>query len=74
MALKIEKGIPFPEPTSVASELGRFEIGDSAFIEVASGKVPYSTVYNYATRTGKTFKVRTTVENGVRGIRVWRVA
>lgn len=77
MMLKIEKGIPIPAPTGLSHELGQFEIGDSAFIEVAKGKKTSTfcaMVYNYAARSGKEFKTRTATENGVRGVRIWRVA
>lgn len=67
--IKIEKGIPMPArrgTTGVA--WGAMEIGDSAFI-------PRTNVY-YAGRgrNGFKFRSRTVTENGVKGVRVWRIA
>ena len=64
----------------------KFEIGDSCFFPgcAPSGtktkrnsgmsRTEYNGCIQYARRNGKKFTARTVVENGTKGMRVWRVS
>jgi hypothetical protein len=69
---KIEKNIPLPNvrDKSIASLLRQMEIGDSFFYP--NGKHSFSG--RFSSLRPKKFVVRTVLENGIKGIRVWRVA
>lgn len=67
--IKIDKDIPIPVgPMGSKYPLGKLEVGDSFFIE---GQKTLSGVFGQ--HKPKKFSVRTVTENGVKGVRVWRV-
>lgn len=71
MELKIDKGVPMPKPAwGKLSELCKsMEVGDSVFFPGrSSGSLAGSLV-----RFGYKFAKRTVTENGVKGVRVWRI-
>jgi hypothetical protein len=71
---KIDKGVPLP-PTKHGTKkypFGEMEVGDSVFFAGnTSDKI--SSAYAYYQRNGKRFANRTVIENGLSGVRVWRV-
>lgn len=73
MAIEIEKGVPIP-PIKAAKNTYPYremQVGDSFFIP---GKKS-SEVTTHSKSTGHMkFTRRTVVENGVKGVRVWRFA
>jgi hypothetical protein len=77
MEIKIEKGIPIPKKReSKWSLFGQMNVGDSVFFpftdESSSTSCTSSMTY-YSTKKGYKLTRRITIENGVRGIRVWRL-
>jgi hypothetical protein len=48
-------------------------VGESFFVPGRNSANMASTASAAGARLGRTFRVRTTVEGGVRGVRVWRV-
>lgn len=78
MAIQIDKGIPVPQsrkakPKSEELEtILSLEIGDSFFIEVPRNCL--TSKASYASRlTKRTYSIRAREENGVQGLRVWRL-
>ena len=69
--IKVEKGIPIP-PTSNRGKYPwlQMEVGDSFF---APGRKTSQIGSCYNRIVGKTFRSRTRIENGVKGVRVWRI-
>lgn len=68
---KIEKGIPVPaHHPSTKFPLAVMEIGDSFFVV---GVTIVSLHQGFRRHRPKRFISRTVVEEGVRGVRVWRV-
>ena len=78
--LKIEKGIPLPlskrEGIYRQYTFGKFEVGDSAFFDVngKGGEMLRQGLSQFARRNDRKFATRTVTENGVKGLRVWRIA
>lgn len=70
--IKIEKGIPIPPGAGGWRKypLGEMEIGDSFF---APGRKAGDISGGFAYHKGKKFSARTCAENGVDGVRVWRI-
>ena len=75
--MKIDKHIPPPPAFGQKYPFRHMEPGDSVFFpgENKSDKQhpAYMTVRNYVKRDGWRVAVRSVVENGVKGIRIWRV-
>lgn len=71
MAIAIQKNIPAPPINRVSVYPFReMEVGDSFFVT----GVPIAGIHGCARRhRPKRFACRTVCENGVRGVRVWRV-
>lgn len=73
--LVVDKGIPIPKlksgfpPLSVWSKM---EIGDSVFVP-GSDSLKAQGFIKYPRTKGMRFTCRTLVENGVSGVRVWRI-
>ena len=74
--MKIDKGVPLPPSNrgrSKSSPWRTFDVGDSTFIV---GKRP-NTIGGLFTKVQKEldwkFTLRTVTEDGVRGVRVWRI-
>ena len=73
MEIKIEKGIPVAERqygsmSGVTGLVRTMEIGDSIFLPGKSGKAGYLARYSKGKIT-----VRSITENGVKGVRIWRI-
>ena len=70
----VEPGIPMPDPPGVARyPWGQMEVGESFFVPGRHSANMASTASAAGARLGRTFRVRTVVESGVKGVRVWRV-
>jgi len=70
--IKIDKNVPIPMGTrNLKYPLGSLEVGDSFFFETANTN---SLGGVFSQHKPKKFSVRTLTENGVKGIRVWRVS
>lgn len=68
---KLEKGIPRPRPTGTPKyPLGALEIDDSFFIPGGTNQTLSGCFLQHRP---KRFSVRTLVEDGVKGVRVWRI-
>ena len=72
MTLKIDKGIPCPSARGTYSLLGEMEVGDSVFFAGDTALRVRGRVNHYTEKFGYVFRARTVVEDGVKGIRVWR--
>jgi hypothetical protein len=85
--IQIEKGIPLPTVRSVNTrkkyDFGSMEVGDSFAVEVTRKRKAAnikntlsSSSCDYAKRHKKPWKftVRRVVENGVKKVRIWRIA
>ena len=74
---KIEKGVPLPPKgakygTGLVGELRRMEVSDSMFLAIESRKVAMASLCKV--KTGAKFTTRSRTENGVLGVRIWRIA
>lgn len=76
--LKIEKNVPIPDAMRFGKPrkypFAEMDVGDSFFapnvgISAMAGSITYA-----SKRHGKKFATRFLTENGVKGVRVWRVA
>ena len=74
---KIDKTIPLPrawgrgqDVSEFGAALSRLEVGDSVF---AAGKTHQTVSGFFIQRRPKKFAARTVTENGVKGLRIWRV-
>jgi len=68
--LKIDKGIPMPaRSTGAAAVFRKLEIGDSVF----STEWNRAGLSNQAKQVGIKITMRSVTEDGVKGVRVWRV-
>lgn len=69
--IKIDKGVPIPNGSGGYSVYpwAEMEVGDSFFAPVPglSGSIAGA-----ARKYGWKFRTQTTVENGIKGVRVWR--
>lgn len=79
MRYKVEKGVPFPGPLQTWRKypFGDMEPGDSFFVpDVSRRQALQSSVSWYKRRHPREkleFATRTAEENGVEGVRCWRV-
>lgn len=72
MMIKIDKGIPAPASgRHLKYPFAMMEIGDSFFVPTTTSSNILVCAYKHRP---KRFTTRSVVENGVRGIRVWRIA
>ena len=73
--LKIDKNVPAPVGWK-RYDFKTFEVGDSTFVSFG-GEVrntpAYISALRYGKLNGKQFTGRSVVEDGVKGVRVWRV-
>jgi hypothetical protein len=70
--MKIEKGIPIPPKGSQRYPFTEMGVGDSVFIaDKTSGTI--HPMLSHLRRKGKLFSARHWEEDGVFGVRVWRV-
>jgi hypothetical protein len=78
-AMAFDKHVPMPTRDKAAHPRFRdMAVGDSVFVPHPEGSIMKCRAYLYATtisKRDKTFRFagRTTIENGVRGVRIWRV-
>lgn len=80
---KVDKGIPFPaigkSGRPAKHPFSQMEIGDSAFFPGATTKPsgpngkPYRAASSYGRWSGRKFIARSVTEDGVDGLRIWRV-
>jgi hypothetical protein len=70
MEFKIDKNIPIPNSGKKYAVLDVLENGDSCFFP---GAEIGATGGNFACRRPKKFSARTLIEDGVKGVRVWRI-
>lgn len=69
MELLIQKGLPTPNKRLNRYPFSKMEVGDSFF----APHTPAASILTSARRhRPKRFTTRSVVENGVRGVRVWR--
>lgn len=80
-AYPIDKGVPIPPinkaykgSTNPVYPWHRMEIGDSFFVGDARTNIVTRMACQTSARFPMKFTCRTLTENGVRGVRVWRVA
>ena len=74
----IEDDIPIPPKGGGGNRLGtspldNIAVGQSVFYAGRSQKIVSSVFYGVAKRTGHKFTTRKVTENGVAGVRVWRI-
>jgi hypothetical protein len=78
MTLKIEKDIPVPQLMTkpVSGLYHKMEVGDSIFIPKGARDIGVLRAYasGWKKATGFSFSTRKVTENGVVGVRIWRVA
>jgi hypothetical protein len=77
MALVIESNIPIPPRGDGSREtypFSKMAVGDSFFAPGATTQKLAGSFSTQRRRYGRKFSVRTLTENGVKGVRVWRVA
>ena len=72
--INLDKNVPLPSKRAQAQvyPFDKMEIGDSFFVDLETGR----TVRNRAslmTRSDFRLTCRTVTENGIRGVRVWRI-
>lgn len=70
MEIKIDKGIPAPDRSRAKYPLAAMELGDSFFVP---GKTAALVGASFARHAPKKFAARGVTENGVKGVRVWRI-
>lgn len=80
MTFKVEKGIEIPKAkTRNKYPVGTMEVGDSFFtpLENKSSQRVQTALIQYTKSNrfvGMTFTTRVVEENGIRGVRLWRVS
>lgn len=76
MSFQIDKGIQIPasRTTGVTEALRELGVGDSFFVPEKHHRAAVSIGSRVGTSTGRQFTSRTVTENGVTGVRIWRVA
>lgn len=75
--MKIEKGIPIPVGygnLGITSLMRNMEIGDSVFFPGRTSRQMSGIPSRITKQEGRKFTVRSRVENGVAGCRMWRIA
>lgn len=70
--VKIDKGVPVPAPYNAKYPWKSLKINDSFFIPQAQRT--QSNLHAAALQSKIKVKTRTVTENGVKGVRVWRIA
>lgn len=73
--MKIDHNIPIPLSNMLISwPFKAMAINDSVFITGFTHERITATCHGYAKKAHKTFKTRTQVEDGIKGVRVWRTS
>lgn len=73
----IESDIPVPgkgKATGLTATLRAMQPGQSAFVTQTTMSNMSGRIANASTRNGGKYTCRTVVENGVKGVRIWRVS
>ena len=78
-AIAIDKGVPLPALKGGKGPVPLYpwremDVGDSFFVPEAKTPRITGNAAGVAKRTGFKFSVRAVTENGVKGVRVWRVS
>lgn len=73
--LEIQKNVPMPPGRfcGTTDVMTRLEVGDSFFLPGVTSRVAWSRVGGIAHRLKIKLTTRTVTENGISGIRVWRI-
>ncbi len=74
--MSIDKEVPLPPPRAGSLpryQFASYEVGDSEFFPGGDQVKLNAVAWNYKKR-GLKFATRSGVENGVKGVRVWRTA
>jgi hypothetical protein len=75
--IKIDKGVPVPPLTQgrrMKYPFRQMEVGDSFFVPGVKTSSGFSgCLHGVRKSTGWTFTCRSRVEDGVQGVRVWRI-
>ena len=69
----IDKGVPLPACKGKYAWVSVMQIGDSAFLAGIDAQRAYGAIKYAMRRCGFKFTLRTVTEDGVKGVRVWRV-
>lgn len=74
MTIEVEKGVPIPSKTAPHSKypFSKMSIGDSFFAPVNTPRI-WGSISAYCKRHGGKFTARAVTENGVQGVRVWKL-
>ena len=72
----IDRGVPIPTAIKGCRKYPWLEmdIGDSFFAPISVGSISQGIVYARSHNSNLKFTRRTVIENGVKGVRVWRIA
>lgn len=73
--IKIDKNVPMP-PKPASRHIypwDAMEVGDSFFAPDPKGELVRAQSYPEGKKRGVKFASRTVTENGVKGVRIWRV-
>lgn len=76
MTIKIDKDVPMPANAGSKSHVYPFqnmEVGDSFFAAGKTGDQLTNAAAHYRKRNSWGFSCRNTVENEVKGARIWRI-
>lgn len=80
MTVKIDKGIPITPQVGPKGNKGNrkypwyeMEVGDSFFVPSTNPSRFMGSKYNYLRARGIEISCRAVTENGINGVRVWRV-
>jgi hypothetical protein len=74
--IEIQNNLPIPPRRGrpVKYPLDLMQVGDSFFVATQVRSTLSNSINRCRKKLGSSFTVRTVEENGVRGLRVWRVA
>lgn len=77
MSYKVSTEIPVPtarHELSLTSQLRCLAVGSSLFVNDKTGYQVSGLISNAKRQTRHTYTTRTVIEDGVKGVRIWRVA
>lgn len=69
---KIDKNIPIPKSNGKWVFLANMEVDDSCFVLGATSKTAPGKINALADKLGFTFTCHNVIENGKKGVRIWR--
>ena len=76
MTIEIESNVPIPESTSgrrLKYPFESLEVGDSFFVEGKEPAQVSGSKKHFSAKLGHRYICRTVTEDGVKGVRLWRV-